>query len=162
MPAYHINGWYDVFVTDSTLWFANYDAPQKLTIGAWAHAGMPDRNLMAERTRITAVEQHRWFDRWLKGIENGVEDDPPINYALMDEPGAWSWRTAETWPLPDAEPVQYWFDADGVLTTTTPEPGHDAYAIDPTTTTGARSGRSRRGPSPRVDCAAPATRRRTP
>ncbi len=140
VPAHHINGWYDVFATDVTLWFANYAGPQKLTIGAWSHGALPDGSAMRERERVTAVEQHRWFDRWLKGIENGVENDPPVQYALMDELGEWSWRSAETWPVPEAEPVEFFFDADGALATAAPrEAGHDAYEIDPTTTTGAMS-----------------------
>ena len=151
VPAYHINGWFDVFVLDATLWFANYEGPQRLAIGAWSHAGMPDPALMAERTRLTAVEQHRWFDRWLKGIENGVEDGPRVQYAVMEEPGSWHWRSSETWPPPEAQPTRFWFAGgpsesvesvnDGRLSSSRPtEAGvFDDYPIDPTTTTGTSS-----------------------
>ena len=100
--------------------------------------------------RVCAAEQHRWFDRWLKGIENGVEDEAPIQYALIDEPGVISWHAAENWPPAGTESLTLYFDAgtsgsvasanDGTLgRTAAPEAGTDDYAIDPTTTTGSAS-----------------------
>ena len=150
VPAYHANGWYDVFVTDAVLWYANYRAPQKLLIGAWSHGAMPDSALMAERGRLGAVEQHRWFDRWLKGIENGVLDEPPIHYALMVDPGEWRWVAADDWP-PPAESRTLRFAAgpsgsvqsvnDGALVPASEAAGeagsaYDEYTVDLTTTTG--------------------------
>lgn len=150
VPAYHANGWYDVFVTDAVLWYANYRAPQKLMIGAWSHAGMPDSALMAERGRLGAIEQHRWFDRWLKGIDNGVLDEPPIHYAVMIEPGEWRWETADEWPPPAEARVLRFAPGpsgsvesvnDGALVPAAEaasEAGEsfDEYAVDLTTTTG--------------------------
>ena len=37
----------------------------------------------------------RWFDYWLKDIDNGVEVEPAVRYFCM---GAGAWRTASTWP----------------------------------------------------------------
>jgi putative CocE/NonD family hydrolase len=151
VPAYHFNGWFDVFVADATLWYANYEGPQKLTIGAWSHGGMPDSALMAERWRLVSIEQHRWFDYWLKGIDNGVTDEPPIHYAVMEDPGAWNWRSADTWPPPEAETKVLYLGSgtsgsvesvnDGRLTESSPadSDAHDAYTVDPTTTTGTSS-----------------------
>lgn len=150
VPAYHWNGWYDIFVTDAALWFANYRGPQKLGIGAWSHAGMPDPELMAERMELYAVEQHRWFDFWLKGIENGVLDEPPIHYAVMNDPGDWRWVAADSWP-PETTPRRLFLAAgasgsvasvnDGALTPDAPAAGDafDEYEVDLTTTTGTSS-----------------------
>jgi len=150
IPAYHWNGWYDIFVTDATLWYTNYAGPQKMGIGAWAHAGMPDSLLTAERSRLGAVEQHRWFDYWLKGIDNGVMDEAPIHYAVMIDPGEWRWASATTWP-PATEPRTFRFSGgrsgsvssvnDGRLTppnADAPDDGTaaDEYTVDVTTTTG--------------------------
>jgi len=151
VPAYHFNGWFDVFVTDATLWYANYDGPQKAAIGAWSHSSMPDSALMAERQRLVEIEQHRWFDYWLKGIDNGIMDEPPVQYAVINDPGVWSWRSAETWPPAEARATRYYLAAgpsgsvesmnDGLLTTSPPSErnAHDAYTVDPTTTTGTTS-----------------------
>ena len=144
IPAYHINGWFDVFTLDATLWFANYDGPQRLTMGAWSHS-----DFSGQRAAVTSAEQHRWFDRWLKGIDNGVDTEPPVRFALMREPGDWEWVAAETWPLPGTETLSLAFGDgpigsvasvnDGALTPTTGSAGRDAYTVDPTTTTGAQS-----------------------
>lgn len=148
VPAYHWNGWYDIFVLDAVLLWANYEGPQKLGIGAWSHAGMPDSLLMAENARLTAVEQHRWFDYWLKGIENGIMDEPPIHYAVMNDPGNWAWTSADRWPVPEAAEVTWYLGGgpsgsiesvnDGVLSAIAPtgEGGMDSYDVDLTTTTG--------------------------
>jgi putative CocE/NonD family hydrolase len=151
VPAYHFNGWFDVFVTDATLWYANYEGPQKLAIGAWSHSSMPDSALMAERQRLVQIEQHRWFDYWLKGIDNGIMDEPPVQYAVMDDPGVWSWRSSETWPPAGVRATRYYLAAgpsgsvesvnDGLLTTSAPSErnAHDAYTVVPATTTGTTS-----------------------
>lgn len=152
VPCYHWNGWFDVFVTDACLWYANWRGPQRLGIGAWSHGGMPDAKLMAERARLTGIEQHRWFDRWLKGIENGVDEEPPVQYALMIEPGEWEWRAAEAWPPAAAEYRRFDFlpgpsgsvDSvnDGGLAPPVTREGSidfDVYEVDPTTTTGSAS-----------------------
>ena len=150
VPAYHWNGWYDIFVTDAVLWFANYRGPQKLGIGAWSHSGMPDPDLMAERIHVYGVEQHRWFDYWLKGIDNGVLDEAPIHYAVMNDPGEWRWVSAEAWP-PETTGRRLYFAPgasgsvasinDGGLSSDAPASAaaFDEYEVDLTTTTGATS-----------------------
>ncbi|MYH10362.1 MAG: CocE/NonD family hydrolase [Gemmatimonadales bacterium] len=150
IPAYHWNGWYDIFVTDATLWFANYRGPQKLGIGAWSHSGMPDPGLMAERIELYAVEQHRWFDYWLKGIENGVLDEAPIHYAVMNDPGDWRWVSADAWP-PETTSQRLFLAPgtsgsvasvnDGGLSPDAPtvETAFDEYLVDLSTTTGTSS-----------------------
>lgn len=148
VPCYHYNGWFDVFVLDALLWFANYEGPQRAAIGPWSHAGMVDPRYGQERMRVAAVEQHRWFDRWLKGIENGVMDEPPLAYALMIGPGEWRWELSETWPPAGVELRTFHFDEgpsgtvesvnDGRLCADPAEveEGVDEYSVDPTTTTG--------------------------
>jgi len=146
VPAYHLNGWYDIFVLDAALIYANYRGPQKMAIGAWSHAGMPDSLLMAERGRLGAIEHLRWFDYWLKGIDNGIMDEPPINYAVMQDPGEWTWAAADTWPPPGTEQETMYFAEgpsgsvdsanDGLLSDQAPAEGSDEYTVDLTTTTG--------------------------
>ncbi len=148
VPAYHWNGWFDVFILDTTLIYNNYGGPQKMGISAWSHGGMPNEKLMAERGRLTTIEQHRWFDYWLKGIDNGIMDEPPIHYAIMKDPDDWSWASASQWPLPQAKTESLYLSGDtsgsvasvndGSLAATPPVEGggSDTYAVDLTTTTG--------------------------
>ncbi|HKJ62383.1 MAG TPA: hypothetical protein VKA94_10380 [Hyphomicrobiales bacterium] len=37
----------------------------------------------------------KWYDFWLKGIETGINDEPPVKYWAM---GANAWKTSQTWP----------------------------------------------------------------
>ena len=42
----------------------------------------------------------RWHDHWLKGLDTGVTDEPPVKYWVMGEN---RWRTASDWPPPEAQ-----------------------------------------------------------
>ena len=63
------------------------------------------------------VEALAWFDHWLKQRDTGILDGPPVRYWL---PGADAWRTAPSWPPPDAEHRPWFLSADAGLT---PDPG---------------------------------------
>ena len=80
----------------------------------------------------------RWFDHFLKGEDNGVENDPPVYVFVMGEN---KWHAEADWPLPGTEWTNYYvtsgsgansLNGDGVLTTTLPQDeGHDSYVYDP-------------------------------
>ncbi len=42
-------------------------------------------------------EMFRWYDYWLKGIDNGVMDEPAVSIHVE---GSKEWVTADSWPLP--------------------------------------------------------------
>jgi uncharacterized protein len=44
-------------------------------------------------------EQLRFFDYWLKGIDNGVMDEPPVKLAIRQGGGEVTWRSENEWPL---------------------------------------------------------------
>ena len=73
-------------------YFQNVKAPRKLIFTGPAHLERPFHEYHDEIIR--------WYDHWLKGIDNGIMDEPPVRYWLM---GANEWRTATDWPLPDTE-----------------------------------------------------------
>jgi putative CocE/NonD family hydrolase len=132
------------------LWFVNWTGPDKMGMGGWSHANSwPPVD--AERAVIEGIEHHRWFDFWLKGIDNGIMDEAPINYAVVDVPGqTWSWSTADSWPPAEASTASFFFAAgpsgsvgsvnDGLLGTEAPaDAGADEYTVNLTTTTSAAS-----------------------
>lgn len=49
------------------------------------------------------IEQTRFFDHWLKGIDNGVENDPPIKLSIRESYGVHTWRYEDEWPLAGTE-----------------------------------------------------------
>ncbi|HUO23464.1 MAG TPA: CocE/NonD family hydrolase [Caulobacteraceae bacterium] len=59
---------------------------------------------------ITA-EQVRWYDYWLKGIKNGVLDEPPVYYYTYNDPANDGWKFAWQWPLPTQKTVKYYLAA---------------------------------------------------
>ncbi len=80
----------------------------------------------------------RWFDHWLKGIDNGVTNMPKVRVYVM---GANRWRTADEWPLPGTRFTKYFLHSGGKANTgsgdgilSPEEPGSekpDAFSYDP-------------------------------
>lgn len=118
-------------------------AQQHLLIGPWPHAypGSPTIGSLdfgeASVLDLQALRL-RWFDRWLKGVDNGVDRDPPLRLFLM---GRNEWREAWEWPLPGTEFTKFYLHSgggansnrgDGVLSREAPgdEPP-DRYRYDP-------------------------------
>ncbi|MFW6140441.1 MAG: CocE/NonD family hydrolase [Acidobacteriota bacterium] len=147
IPMYIWGGWFDSFTKDTFLIYKNFTTPRKLLIGAWSHSP-GNKEIRDHEFNLLAVEQLRWFDYWLKGIDNGIMEKPPIRYHLMEDPGQNRWKTAQEWPLPETESISYYFSEgpsgsvesvnDGILNTESPpsESASDPYTIDYTTTSG--------------------------
>jgi hypothetical protein len=83
----------------------------------------------------------RWFDHWLKDIDNGVDSDKPVKLFAM---GVNEWREYDEWPpaaikytpfyLTDGKSDSAKSLNDGVLSVTMPEAGSevfDEYESDP-------------------------------
>lgn len=66
--------------------------PKKLLFLGHAHLERPFHGLHHEIVR--------WYDHWLKGIDTGILDEPPVRYWVS---GANEWRTGTDWPLPETE-----------------------------------------------------------
>jgi len=62
-------------------------------------------------------DQLRWFDHWLKGIDNGIMDEPPVKLAIRHGADKIEWRFEHEWPLKRTQWTKYYFDisaaADG-------------------------------------------------
>ena len=52
----------------------------------------------------------RWFDRWLKNVDNGIDQDPPVMIFVM---GVDEWRSEADWPLPDTQYRPYYLHSRG-------------------------------------------------
>ncbi len=82
--------------------------------------------------------QLRWFDYWLKGIDTGIKDEPPVRIFVMGEN---VWRDEQEWPLARTQYTKYYFHSkgkantlsgDGELTAEPPEDEpQDSYVYDP-------------------------------
>lgn len=123
VAVYHLAGWFDRYVRDQTILYHNLRSPQRLTIGPWTHT---------QHDRLDFAAEHlRFYDRWLKGIRNGIEDEEPVHYYTFGAPEAQAWRSARQWPLPEQRLTSYYFGADGLLATEAPgKTGADAFTVD--------------------------------
>jgi putative CocE/NonD family hydrolase len=153
IPVLHLTGWYDSWTRQVTM---NYLAlskakksPQRLVIGPWVHSSQTSNvSGDVEFTRDAGIDllgfRLRWYDRWLKGINNDINIEPPVLLYIM---GTGSdlrsksghllhggyWRPEPAWPLARAKATSLYLISDGTLSPTAPsEPaGHTTYTFDP-------------------------------
>lgn len=77
-----IGGWGDAYKNAVQSLVENLDAPVKGIIGPWIHK-YP--HIAVPEPRIGFLQEAlRWWDKWLKDIETGVENDPDLRLFLMD------------------------------------------------------------------------------
>jgi uncharacterized protein len=144
VPTYLAAGWYDLFVRDMFLLYANLSGPKRLLVRPLDHSGIEKDQFDLDY----GEEARRWFDYWLKGINNGIMDEPPIHYYLLGKPAKEAWQTTEAWPPKNLEMKNLYFGPgkdgpgsslhDGALQPELPSasgPG-DTYRVDYSTTTG--------------------------
>jgi hypothetical protein len=55
-------------------------------------------------------DQLRFLDHWLKGIDNGVMDEPPIRLAIRKGRDEIAWRDEHEWPLARTQWTKLYFD----------------------------------------------------
>ena len=116
-----------------------------MIIGPWTHGqfsgSFPEREFGPEASSdaIDLSGLHlRWFDRWLQGIDNGVEREAPVMIFVM---GIDQWRTETDWPLPDTQYRPYYLHSttganslrgDGTLSAELPSDERpDTFLSDP-------------------------------
>lgn len=110
IAIYICGGWWDMtFVNDQISFFENFTVPKKLLIGPWTHSQFE-----------FGFEPLRWFDYWLKGVDNGVMDEPATSYATSTLDGSMEWRSAQSWAEIKSPLKQYYGSADGALSETAP------------------------------------------
>lgn len=85
--------WLDEGSFEEVLAFNNLSNPRKLWMGGWGHCQVGDFPM--------AVELLRFFDHFLKRVDNGWEREPPIYYYTVGAPAGAAWSSAKQWPLPD-------------------------------------------------------------
>ncbi len=112
IPIYSIGGHFDWYASTPLLWFKNWQGPKKAVIGPWTHAPDEVNDPKADaHNRAMTVEGLRWFDYWLKGIENGVMDESPIHFAVIDkDSNRGTWLNSSTWPMDRVERKTFYLD----------------------------------------------------
>jgi len=148
IPIYNVGGWHDIYAegtVDNYVFLQHHGHPeargnQKLFMGAFGHGALlgdleyPDSGLISGNIE----EQFRWWDYWLKDIDNGIMDEPPISFYMMASArkGAASDNNrvinTDTWPPPH-ELTRYYLQPDNSLASTPPTADAHSltYTFDP-------------------------------
>ncbi|MFC8950155.1 CocE/NonD family hydrolase [Streptomyces rochei] len=112
-PVLASSGWADGYSNAVTRLLAHLDVPRKGLIGPWSHK-FP--HLGEPGPAIGYLQEVvRWWDHWLKGVDNGVMDGPMLQTWMQDSvppstsyeerPGRW---VAEpSWPSPHVRAVTH-------------------------------------------------------
>ncbi len=82
VPILAIGGWADGYMNMVGALVRNAPGPVKGIIGPWVHL-YPHMAVPGPRVGFL-TEAVRWWDRWLKDIPTGVEDDPALRLFLQD------------------------------------------------------------------------------
>lgn len=158
IPGTYSGGWFDPFAIATTTYYSTMarqnSTPQRLLMGPWTHMG--SRNVLSWANDVDFgpesvwgfpvlnPDMERWFARWLKDAQNGVEDEPPVRIFVMgggdgrkNAEGRLNhgghWRTEHEWPLARTRFTAFYLHANGSLSPAAPadENAHASYDFDP-------------------------------
>ncbi len=123
VPAYHVAGWYDIFLGGTLRNYAGIKMHggndqarrgQRLLVIVGGHAGSgpklgevdfgPAAKLDIEEIML------RWYDYLLKGVENGIEKERPVKIFVM---GKNAYREEDDWPPPRARISRFYLHSTG-------------------------------------------------
>jgi len=127
VPALHVNSWYDLGVADTLFEFnllrTNAESArgrdhQFAIISPVTHCRSElatEQTVVGERNVGDAQLDYwgiylRWFDYWLKGMDNGVARMPKLQIYVM---GKNEWRGENEWPLERTRFTRYFLHSDG-------------------------------------------------
>ncbi|HEX9890339.1 MAG TPA: CocE/NonD family hydrolase [Nitriliruptorales bacterium] len=140
IPMYLWDGWRDAHPHDRLVMFANHGAAGRLTMGPWAHGPFdPHDPREKEAENLLATESLRWYDRFLKDVDNGVDTEPPIAYAVESRGPMWLWRHAEAWPPGGAVERVLHLGPGKLVDEAGDEPGSDEFTVDYSATSGTQT-----------------------
>lgn len=105
---------------------STFAAWKGLSDNACVRMGMLDKFGLTWPWESMHSEALAWYDHWLKGRDTGIVEGPPVRYFL---PEAGEWRTAESWPPPEATHREFALRADGTLGEDEGEPGSRDYLV---------------------------------
>ena len=159
IPQIHVGGWYDSYTRTT---FENFvglsqrkKGPVRVLMGPWTHGQRSvgysgevdfgptaplDKNLAEDWTDFHVM----WYDAWLKEMDNGVRDEPPVRLFIMgggdgrkNAEGRMNhggyWRFENEWPLARTQYTSYYLHADSTLSAEAPSDNGPPtrYQFDP-------------------------------
>ncbi len=139
---YRMGGWYDGALSKScTDGFLSISNTEKVLIGPWDHGPSDNASPYALSKKISFsiyTEMLRFLDFHLKGIDNGIENEPAVTYYTIGEE---TWENSNTWPPMNEQKVKLFLSADKTIqaSAVNVSAGTTPYKVDYTATTGLNS-----------------------
>lgn len=137
VPIVFSGSWYDSYTRatlESFMHLSNSkQGPLRLLMGPWLHGDATMSithsggiELGPDAAIDYNAERLRWFDHWLKGIDNGVEADEPVRIFTMgggdgkqNTSGRMNhgghWRNEHQWPTPQSVRTKYYIHNDNSM-----------------------------------------------
>lgn len=163
IPMLFSGAWYDSYTRATVENFVGLSerkrGPVHLVMGPWTHGGTSvDASFSGDvefgangpvAGNLAANFDHlhlQWFDRWLKGMDNGVDREEPVRIFVMGGDAAEGkrtatgrlfrgghWRSEPDFPLARAKETAFYLHGDGSLSTVAPKKGDSSttYRYDP-------------------------------
>lgn len=128
---YRWSGWEDEFSADQFVARANLRNVVKLFMGPETHCRSAQFNLFDEHLR--------YFDRYLKGVDNGIEREPAITYYTYNAPSGREWAVSDTWPVAGMVKQRWYLQPSArghALQRQAPRAGQARFTVDYSVITG--------------------------
>lgn len=124
-PALFVTGWYDNLLHEGFKCFRGWSTQarsdearrlSKLVIGPWYHGGIGnpspfgDVDFGPEATVDIPGLHIQWYDQRLRGIRNGIDEQPPLRIFVMGEN---RWRQENEWPLARTQWTNFYLHSRG-------------------------------------------------
>jgi len=127
VPAIHVSTWQDIFLMSNINAYREIQGRignQKLYIGPGDHDAVESKTFWPYDPFFS------WFDYWLKGIDTGIMEAPPIYYSHSNSD---RWRYTDQWPPSGVKYMTLTFLDNGTLESTPPSPKESPlrYVYDP-------------------------------
>jgi len=123
VPVLHISGWYDDEQVGTPLNYIGMTThgptpvrkSQHLLMGPWPH-GINSKSKLGDvdlgPTAIIDLKKTmlRWYDAWLKDVDNGVKSEAPVRIFVM---GANHWADEQEWPPAHTQYTDFYLHSGG-------------------------------------------------
>ncbi len=151
VPVHTLGGWFDIFTQPTVRGYTGMRRNGKtavareksrMIIGPWGHGvskAIGDLDFGSQANIDRDAVELEWYDYWLKGIDNGFQNEPPVKLFVM---GKNIWRSENEYPLARSQHRKMYFwsgghanswRGDGQLSWDAPtaDPKPDQYRYDP-------------------------------
>ncbi|MEO7652153.1 MAG: CocE/NonD family hydrolase, partial [Bryobacteraceae bacterium] len=121
-PAYTFGGWFDLLLGGTLNGYtglrANGATPlarkeTRMIVGPWGHGATQkfgDIDFGPQAMRSLLDLEIRWNDHYLKGVDNGIDREPPVEIFYM---GVNQWAKVADWPVPGTKFRPYYLSSSG-------------------------------------------------